>query len=102
LVSRSSTSSIAIIAPRPRTSPTSSYFSAEAAETVREDVTDRASPRSQVVGLHRLDRRERGGAGHRVAAVGAAETTGVDRVHDVRAPRDGRERHTPGDALGGR
>ena len=55
----------------------------------------------EVLLLDGLDRPERGGAGDRVAAVGAAEAAGVHRVHDLGAPRHGGERQPAGDALGG-
>ena len=63
--------------------------------------TDLPGPAGEVVGVHLLDRTQCGGARDRVAAVGPAEPTDVDGVHQVGAPGDGRQRQPAGDALGG-
>ena len=101
LGARSLTSSIAIIAPRPRTSPMMSYFSAIAVSRGLHDLLDALGPGVEVQLPHRLDGAERRGAGHRVAAVGAAEAAGVRGVHDLGAAGDGGQRQTARDALGG-
>ena len=54
----------------------------------------------QVLRAHRLDRGQRGGAGHRVAAVRAAQATAVHGVHHLGAAHDARERQPARDALG--
>lgn len=61
---------------------------------------DPAGRRDQVQLVHGLDRRERRRAGDRVAAVRAAEATGVHRVHQVGPPGDGGQRQAAGDPLG--
>jgi DNA-binding CsgD family transcriptional regulator len=71
------------------------------AQPGEHDLADPAGPARQVLGLHRLERAERGRAGDRVAAVGAAETTRVHGVHDLLTAGDRRERQATGDALRG-
>ena len=73
----------------------------QAVQSVREDSAHGPRARPQVLGFHRLDRRERRRARDRFAAIGAAQPTGVDGVHDLGATGDGRQRHTAGNALGG-
>ena len=85
-----STSSRASIAPRPRTSPTASYLSASAVSRGSMIDSMRCAAAGEVLGLHGLDRGQRGGAGDRVAAVGAAEPAGVHGVHHLGAAGDRR------------
>ena len=49
---------------------------------------------------HHLDGRDRGDAGHRVAAVGAAHAAGVRGVHDLGAAGGGADRHAGAERLG--
>ena len=75
--------------------------SASARSRGRKSGLDLAGPAGQVLGLHGLDRAERGGAGDRVAAVGAAEAADVDGVHHLGPTGDGGQGQAAGDALGG-
>ena len=80
LVVPASTSSTATMAPRPRTSPMRGSSAWSARQALRASVVlDLARPVDQAVGLDGLDGSERGGAGERVAAVGAAEAADVRR-----------------------
>ncbi len=81
------TSSIASIAPRPRTSPMTGLRLGQLAQSRQHDRLDRARGARQVFLLHGVDRAERGRAGDRVTAVGAAEAAGVHRVHHARPGR---------------
>ena len=54
----------------------------------------------QVLVRHGLDRAERGRAGHRIAAVGAAQAAGVHGVHQLGPAGDRRQRQPARDPLG--
>ena len=54
----------------------------------------------QVVALDVLEHGDRGRAGDRVAAEGAAEAAGLGGIHDLGAAGDAGEREAAGDALG--
>ena len=95
-----STISMAIIAPRPRTSPIAGCRRPGRASRPTSSASIVAGPAVQVELLHRRDRAQGGGAGHRVAAVGAAEAAGVHRVHHLGAADDAGQRQAAGDALG--
>src|SRR5262249_2952652 len=73
----------------------------ELVQAREHDVADVAGRAHQVELTHRLDTGQRGGAGDRVAAVCAAQPTGVDRVHDLRTPGDAGQRKAAGDRLRG-
>ena len=75
-------------------------FGSELAQAGEGNVLDVAGAGVEVVLLHRADRRQCRGAGHRVAAVGAAQSARVDGVEQVGAAGDGGQRHAAGDALG--
>ena len=90
-----STNSMAIIAPRPRTSPMRGSCCLDRGEAVGQDRADLACALDQAVVLEDVDRGERRGAGERVAAVGAAEAADVGGIHDLGAAGDGRERKPP-------
>ena len=95
------TNSIAIIAPRPRTSPMRSSSTCRLPEPVLHQDLDLAGPFHQTVGLDRFDSGQRRRARDRIAAVGAAEPADMRGVHDLGAAGDRRQRQTVGDALGG-
>ena len=71
------------------------------AQPLQHDRLDRPCGAGQVEFAHGRDGAERGGAGDRVAAVGAAEAAGVHRVHHLGAAGDRGQRQPAGDALGG-
>ena len=54
-----------------------------------------------MVSLHDLDGLQGGGAGHGVAAEGAADGAGGDGLHNLFPGHDGADGHTSGDGLGG-
>jgi hypothetical protein len=56
---------------------------------------------ARIVLPHPADRPECSSARHRVSSVGATKATCVHRIHQFRAPGDGSQRHSTGDALGG-
>ena len=95
------TSSMAIMAPRPRTSPMPGWVRSR--EPRRCPMVarrcDRAAPARPSV-LHGGDRGQGGGARHRVAAVGPAQPAGVDAVHQLGPPGDGGQGHAAGQGLG--
>src|SRR6476469_602697 len=72
----------------------------ERLEARHEEGLDLLGAAAEVLLLHRLDGTECGRTGDRVAAVGAAEAAGVDRVHDVRAAGDDGQREPAGNAPG--
>ena len=80
----------ASIAPRPRTSPIDVVLLGQRVQARAHDRLDPARRAGEVLGLHRLDRAERRGAGDRVAAVRPAETAAVHGVHDLGATGDTR------------
>ena len=84
------TSSIATIAPSPRTSPTSGKRSRQPRHALGRHARRALRPLDQPLALEDIEHRQRRGARHGIAAVGATEATGQRRVHDLgrdRRPR---------------
>ena len=95
----SSTSSMASIAPRPRTSPIAGQRDCQASIRSRMPVADDARPLEEALLLEHVEHGESRGLRDRVADVRPADRTGVRAVHDLGAPDDAREREARGDRL---
>ncbi len=61
---------------------------------------DLARARRVIFFLEEIEHGERGGAGYRVAAIGASQCAGRRRVHDVGAPNHAAQGHTRRQRLG--
>ncbi len=83
----------------PRTSPIAGCPAAMSSSRVRSCSPSRAASGEELGIAHRLENRDRGGARERVAAERPAEPAGRDGVHQLGAPRDGRERQAAADRL---
>ena len=92
---------MAHMAPRPRTSPTQFRFERllYLIAAVEDDLADGVGAVAEIFLLDGVEHGVGGGAGDRVAGIGATETAGVRGVHDVGAAGDGGERKAAGQAL---
>ena len=98
-VAGSVTNSIAHIAPRPRTSPIWGNRACIAREPVHHRLAGAHGRLQQPLALDLVEHRERGGGGHRVPAVGAAQPAHVHRVHQLGAAGDRADRHAAAERL---
>ena len=95
----SSTSSMASIAPRPRTSPIAGQRDLPGEHPLADPVADDAGPLEEALLLEHVEHGEGRGLRDGVADVRPADRTGVRAVHDLGAPDDAREREARGDRL---
>ena len=93
------TSSIAVIIPRPRTSPITSWRSLHLAQSRRDVLAERPRALQQAVALDLVEDGERGGGRDRVPAVRAAEPAHVHGVHELGAAGDGADRQAAAERL---
>ena len=95
-------SSIASIAPRPRTSPIDRPALLPREHPAAERLAERRRPGDEALFLDHVEHRERRGLRDRIADVRAADTALDGRVHDLGLAEDARERQTHRDRLGDR
>ena len=86
------TSSKATIAPRPRTSPMRAAPWRAPPDGCAFCLPTRGRARAQPLGLDHIEHRVRRRDADRIAAVGAAESAGMRRIHDRRAAGHARQR----------
>ncbi len=67
----------------------------ELLETPANFFTHLARTLNELFFAHDVDRRQRRGARQRIAAIGAAQSTDMDRVHDLGSPGDGAQWKSP-------
>ena len=101
-VPSSCTSSIATIAPRPRTSPIPVVSRCSAVSRSSMRSPSFCGPLDEPFVLDHVDRGQRGRARHRIAAERAAEPADVHRVHDLGPAGHARDRHAAAESLRGR